>query len=121
MKRIYWLLFPLGVWACSQRVLPVVTQVEAVYLQTCDKAFPDSNRIAKGRELYLKKCGKCHYLYLPSEYPVSEWYEQVGEMATRSHLSAKDSAFILMYLRAVIALDSLMIDAADTPAGQGAD
>jgi len=52
----------------------------------------------EGVDLYQRKCGGCHRLYAPSEIPVKNWDQRLGEMAKRAHLTAAETETIRRYV-----------------------
>ncbi len=40
--------------------------------------------LERGRDLYVRRCGGCHGLYLPDQRPDLDWPARVREMAARS-------------------------------------
>lgn len=51
-----------------------------------------------GRSLYIKNCGSCHNLHLPSRYTKSEWSKAVDKMKVRSKIDNTQVDLIKQYL-----------------------
>ena len=54
--------------------------------------------LTSGRNLYVKNCGSCHNLYIPSRYTKSEWTKLVDKMKVRSKIDNKQVILINQYL-----------------------
>lgn len=55
-------------------------------------------QLAEGKALYEKKCQKCHRLYLPKEYKLKQWKENLDEMKEKAELTKNEYKLILGYL-----------------------
>jgi len=55
-------------------------------------------KLNNGRNLYVKSCGSCHNLYLPSRYTKREWNKIVDEMKVRSKIDNMQVTLIKQYL-----------------------
>ncbi len=55
-------------------------------------------KLKMGRELYLKKCGGCHSLYLPSQYTKHEWQKIMNEMQKPAKINNYQKELIIKYL-----------------------
>lgn len=58
--------------------------------------------LARGRRLYVARCGGCHNLYLPGSVAAPRWPDVMNEMAPLSKLSPDEQEEILRYLMAVV-------------------
>ena len=58
------------------------------------------HRLQEGRALYVAKCGSCHTLKVPSEYPPSVWRENLDEMQTRARITDDEKELMFEYLAA---------------------
>ena len=57
-------------------------------------------KLAEGKELYEKKCQKCHELHAPKDYRLKEWKENLKEMKEKAGLNKDEYSLILGYLSA---------------------
>ncbi|MFC1554303.1 porin [candidate division KSB1 bacterium] len=55
-------------------------------------------RAQEGKVLYEKKCGRCHGLYEPTDYPSDDWPGIVRSMKAQSALTNQDIEIISEYL-----------------------
>lgn len=60
----------------------------------------DAARLARGREIYLDGCVRCHGLYRIERYSAAEWQQILPEMAREARLSEADEAAVGAYLAA---------------------
>ena len=75
--------------------LLIVALVAAVVHAAADATYEE---LAKGRELYVGKCGSCHRLYAPNTYDNQTWKENIDEMQERSEINAQQKELIYQYL-----------------------
>ena len=61
----------------------------------------DPLQLARGRELYVVRCGACHDLPSPMSQAPGAWPKVLATMARRSHLTHADQRDILRYVLAV--------------------
>ena len=54
--------------------------------------------LARGRTVYLRRCGGCHPLHGPDEIAAENWPAVVGKMGPRAKLSAAEGADLVRYL-----------------------
>lgn len=54
--------------------------------------------LSEGKQLYEKKCQKCHTLYLPKDYRLKQWKENLNEMKEKAELTSNEYKLILGYL-----------------------
>lgn len=54
--------------------------------------------LLKGRELYEGKCGRCHSLYLPEKFNLSEWNFWIDKMRERAKLKEDEKELIIKYI-----------------------
>ena len=57
-------------------------------------------KLAEGKELYEKKCRKCHELHAPKDYRLKAWKENLDEMKEKAELNKNEYNLILDYLSA---------------------
>jgi hypothetical protein len=57
-------------------------------------------KLRQGKLLYEKKCQKCHMLYKPKDYKLSQWKENLIEMKEKAELTKDEYSLILGYLSA---------------------
>jgi len=75
--------------------------VSALYMPTQEDATRHKvplETLNNGRSLYIKNCGSCHNLYLPSRYTKSEWSKAVDKMKDRSKIDNVQVDLIKQYL-----------------------
>jgi hypothetical protein len=51
-----------------------------------------------GETLYKQKCGRCHVLYSPSDYPAEDWPNIVRSMKSQAALTVQEFEYIVEYL-----------------------
>jgi mono/diheme cytochrome c family protein len=54
--------------------------------------------LERGRSIYVKRCGSCHYLHRPGELAPGKWPAVVAKMAPRAKLSPAESDDVVRYL-----------------------
>lgn len=57
-----------------------------------------SDKLQQGRNLYIKNCGSCHNLYLPSTYTSREWKPILDKMQKPARIDDAQKALIATYL-----------------------
>lgn len=63
-----------------------------------DSLLHVQKQLAEGKALYEKKCQKCHILYLPKDYRLKQWKENLNEMKEKAELTQNEYKLILGYL-----------------------
>jgi hypothetical protein len=58
----------------------------------------DSLLISEGKTLYESKCRKCHTLYKPGDYKLSQWKKNLKEMKYKAELNNEEYKKILAFL-----------------------
>lgn len=58
----------------------------------------DSIMISEGKTLYETKCRKCHTLYKPGDYKLSQWKKNLKDMKYKAELNNDEYKKILAYL-----------------------
>jgi cytochrome c5 len=58
----------------------------------------DTLFVAEGKTLYEAKCRKCHTLYKPGDYKLSQWKKNLKEMKYKAELNNDEYKKILAYL-----------------------
>lgn len=99
MKKfsLFLLLFiGLFILACNNKIdysntLYVPTEADATANATLDE-------LKQGRELYINNCNKCHVLYSPDDYSVSNWNGIIPSMARKTSLSSQEVDLVTKYL-----------------------
>lgn len=89
------------VFALVMAVVAVTSCVSSLYIPTTADATNYNvslDTLQIGREVYLKSCGSCHNLYLPSIHTKQEWVKVVNEMQKPAKISNKQKELILNYL-----------------------
>jgi hypothetical protein len=78
-KRLIWIGLILGAVGCASLPQPTpgdVTRAEAAYPGTTLASLTEA------RTTYVRTCGGCHALHLPTEFPPHRWPSYVNEMVT---------------------------------------
>lgn len=57
-------------------------------------------KLAEGKLLYEKKCGRCHTLYEPGEFKQKEWKRNLNEMKEKAEITQEQYFLIYGYLSA---------------------
>lgn len=65
---------------------------------TIDSLELKKNKLSEGKQLYEKKCQKCHMLYEPKDYKLKQWKENLKEMKEKAELNKDEYILILGYL-----------------------
>ena len=58
----------------------------------------DLASLNKGYNLYVNKCGACHYLYRPAKFEAEKWKRDMPEMSERAKITKEEQRLILNYL-----------------------
>ncbi len=58
----------------------------------------DLASLNKGYNLYVNKCGSCHYLYRPAKFEAAKWKKDLPEMSDRAKITKEEQDLILKYL-----------------------
>ena len=62
-----------------------------------------SEELAAGRQLYVRKCARCHRLYEPSAYTGAAWEQWMGKMRRKARLKEPQYTQLLRYLQSLSA------------------
>lgn len=54
--------------------------------------------LKQGHQLYMSKCGSCHYLYRPPKFSEEKWKKEMPDMSERAKISKIEQEHILTYL-----------------------
>ena len=54
--------------------------------------------LKEGRAIYVRKCGGCHRLYLPSKFSPQHWEASMDEMSSRAELTTAQRLKLEAYL-----------------------
>lgn len=85
----------LGILACTPLFYPTSKDVERARHLWHDA---DSLQLVTGRQLYIDRCGTCHYLYRPHQFTPEEWKHNIDEYADEAKLTPQEKQLILRYL-----------------------
>lgn len=80
----------------------LISCVSALYVPTQKDAVSQNTSLEKlqqGRGLYIKQCGSCHNLYLPSSYTSKAWKPIMDRMQKRAHIDDSQKELIMAYLQ----------------------
>ena len=58
-------------------------------------------KIQRGHEVYMLKCGECHFYQLPQNLDIDEWQVTVPKMIKHAGLEPADEKAVLAYVVAV--------------------
>jgi len=86
----------------SIAIVGLIGCVSALYVPTKKDAISQNTSLEKlqqGRELYIKRCGSCHNLYLPSGYTSKAWKPIIDKMQKRAHIDDSQKELIATYLK----------------------
>jgi hypothetical protein len=53
----------------------------------------------KGRELYVKKCGRCHKPFSTTKFTEQQWLPQVNRMQKRAKVTNEEKELIFSYIK----------------------
>ena len=56
------------------------------------------HNLAKGRKLYVEKCGGCHSLSMPAQYSALEWDQITEKMKIRAAVTDEEKNLMMRYL-----------------------
>lgn len=103
-------LFLLGVllYACSPKVVPVVTEVKAPPAAPTPPPTPTTEvttevttltaELAEGKNLYENNCAKCHELYDRKQFSGAQWSPILYRMQKEAGISDADREKIYNYV-----------------------
>ena len=77
--------------------LAVPVQQNLVLSQTATPNQDKSNSVL-GKELFLANCGKCHKLYLPSDFSRQKWGSIIKKMQKKAKLTNEETQLVLNYI-----------------------
>jgi hypothetical protein len=58
----------------------------------------EQQQLLTGRKLYVKHCSGCHNLYLPKQFTVEVWKDNLDTMQTRAKINSEEKELILRFL-----------------------
>ena len=90
---------PIGLLILAGCAAPLLmpTQQDLALVST-DGYTTNLDSLREGYNLYLNKCGSCHYLYRPTKFTGEKWRKELPEMAEKAKLSPEQQELILKYL-----------------------
>ena len=73
---------------------------DAADVERAQKRWPgtDAQSLEQGREMYVRKCGGCHTLYLPESRSPHQWPQLVEEMSREGGISDHERELIEQFL-----------------------
>lgn len=81
---------------CSPKLFtPTAIEIQRAQQFTADA---DSTYLIQGRELYINKCGSCHYLYKPEMFSAQKWKHEMVEMQNEAKLNEEEFNKVRTYL-----------------------
>ena len=63
--------------------------------------------IRRGHEVFMLKCGECHYYMMPEEVDIMDWEDTMPEMIRHAGLGRAEEHAVLDYVIAVRAMHGL--------------
>ena len=63
--------------------------------------------IQRGHEIFMLKCGECHYYMMPEEVDIMDWEDTMPEMIRHAGLGRAEERAVLDYVIAVRAMHGL--------------
>ncbi len=63
--------------------------------------------IQRGHEIFMLKCGECHYYMMPEEVDIMDWEDTMPEMIRHAGLGHAEERAVLDYVIAVRAMHGL--------------
>lgn len=96
MKKDIWIMVPvLALAGCVSTPAPPVP----------DEAMAATSRVkletlAKGHEVYMSECTRCHEAWMPANISSEDWHVVVPGMAWNANISATDEEALLAYIMA---------------------
>lgn len=60
-----------------------------------------NSTLARGRDIYITKCAKCHSPEPVARYSKTRWHEIMPEMVEETNLNAEDAAAVMAYVLAI--------------------
>ncbi len=96
-KNLYSLLLLIIVLtSCSKSLLvPSEEHIDKTTLTTFNTTIEE---LKNGQNIYIQKCGNCHYLYRPIRFSEEKWRHEMPEMSVKSKISNDQQTLILKYL-----------------------
>jgi hypothetical protein len=86
-------------YACSPKVVPVVTDVKAPLTSPPTPSLL-SAELAEGKNLFENNCAKCHELYDTKQFSAEEWSPILYRMQKEAGISDTDREKIYSYVTA---------------------
>jgi len=87
-------------WACTKKALPVITERKTMPFPPVKKEISVRPDIAMGKTIFINRCGRCHDLPKPEQYPVQRWDGILSYMIPRARLTDEQGIHVTAYLRA---------------------
>ena len=63
--------------------------------------------IRRGHEIFMLKCGECHYYMMPEEVDIMDWEDTMPEMVRHAGLGRAEEHAVLDYVVAVRAMHGI--------------
>ena len=85
---------------CNKKAMPVITerkQDPPVPVKNTVAITPD---LAKGKMIFINRCGRCHELHKPDQYTATRWEGILSYMGPRATLNEEQTVHITAYLKA---------------------
>lgn len=90
----------LCVAACKHAASPAADSSPPLTSEPAQPTAAVGPEHAEGRALYERRCGTCHELYAPDEYPAAAWPRYVKRYGPRSGLNNTQREKVSAYLQA---------------------
>ncbi|MBI4946721.1 MAG: hypothetical protein HY840_10000 [Bacteroidetes bacterium] len=89
-------LISLFLLCCTPSLMPPIeTDVDIARRQWKNSSLSQLN---EGYTLYINKCGHCHYLHRPDQYPDEKWNKMLPIMGKRAKLDSLQLDLITKYI-----------------------
>ncbi|HEY4800306.1 MAG TPA: hypothetical protein VII99_14595 [Bacteroidia bacterium] len=86
--------------ACCSTPLLIPSEQDAARTKTTETAVT-LEELKSGHELYIRKCGNCHYLYRPNRFTEEKWKAKIPKMALKAKISGDEQNRVLRYILAM--------------------
>lgn len=92
----------LAAGGCAAGLERAAPPVDSLLAYSGQAATPDLARLARGREVYLDQCARCHRPLAIDRYSPERWAAIMPDMVARTKLESQRAADVDAYVRAVL-------------------
>jgi cytochrome c5 len=110
MKKVFVIVFlSAALWACSKKTAPTAAtpsapeapkEAPAPPAPPTPNDLPAAPDLAAGKQVFEAKCGRCHALKSPGDYPAAAWTGIMDKMAPKARLTEAEKQNVLAYAQA---------------------